>query len=269
MLARPHWRAIGRTLTEWIQPRWRRERPPAQRALAWACVAWALACYLFAFLWLVPTEGPGVSALYALPSVLGGWAFGAVGGLLVATLTVPLHAWLDSTGPLPGHTPGLDLFFGFLGAAVVGTSVGVARDLRERLRERSADLAASEDRYRQLVDNSPEGVLVHERGVIVFANSSMARLVGAADAKALLGRTLVTLAPFEDREALDAHFVFARDGARGPHSVEARLANGDAGGTLVVMTTMPIQYRGARAQLVLVREKALAAAPGKLVSAAR
>lgn len=263
----PHWRTYAHAFGRWIDPRWRRERAPYERAIAWASVGAALASYLFTFLWLGPSAGSAVTALYAFPCVLAGWAFGASGGIIVALLTAPLHAWLLSVGLLPEEGPGLAAIFGVLSATVVGTSVGIARDLRERLRERSADLAASEDRYRQLVDNSPEGVLVHERGVIVFANPSMARLVGLADPRALVGRTLVTLAPFEDRETFGATFVFGRPDARSPHSVEARLAHGDDPATNVVMTTMPIQYRGSRAQLVLVREKALILAPGKLTYA--
>lgn len=235
--------------------------------MAWAATAGSLACYLAASMWLGPQAGAALTALYVLPCVIAGWGFGTSGGVLVALLSPPIHTWLISAGIMPVEQPPLLPILSTFAALVVGASVGVARDLRERLREKSGALAESEDRYRQLVDNSPEGVLVHERGVVVFANPSMARLTGAPNARALVGRTLVTLAPFEDRDVLSANFIFATPEARGPRSVEARLAGATGAPVDVVMTTMPIHYRGNRADLVLVREAALVRAPTRLMPA--
>lgn len=268
MALEPRWRQTANTIGRWMDPPWRRRRSPERRAVAWATLGGSLACYLFACLWLGPTAGAAVTALYAFPCVLAGWAFGASGGLMVGMLTTPVHAWLLDAGLINAAPGGVAPFLGLLSAVVVGTSAGLARDLRERLHERGEELAASEDRYRQLVDNSPEGVLVHERGVIVFANPSMARLTGALDAKQLVGRTLVTLAPFEDREALAASFVHAMPEARGPRSIEARVAKADGSNLSVVMTTMPIQYRGSRANMVLMREASLVRAPARLPAVA-
>ena len=68
-----------------------------------------------------------------------------------------------------------------------------------------AALAESEDRYRQLVDNSPEGVLVHERGVIVFDVSTPSRptqvaafdTAGFANSVTVAGTKLVVSDGFE------------------------------------------------------------------------
>lgn len=208
-------------------------------------------------MWLGPSAGASVTALYAFPCVIAGWAFGASGGLMVGMLTTPVHAWLFRADLINSAPGGVAPFLGLVSAVVVGMSVGVARDLRERLRENGAALAESEDRYRQLVDNSPEGVLVHERGVIVFANASMARLVGEPEPARLVGRTLITLAPFEDREALASAFVHD---ARKTRALDARLLRG-AGEVRVEMRAMPIHYRGARASMVIVKETPSTVAP--------
>ncbi len=50
-------------------------------------------------------------------------------------------------------------------------------------------LQVSEARYRQLVELSPDAIVVHQNGAIVFANSAAAALLGAASAEDLLGRT--------------------------------------------------------------------------------
>jgi PAS domain S-box-containing protein len=44
--------------------------------------------------------------------------------------------------------------------------------------------------YRLLVERSPDGILISQGGLLVFANQSAARLCGAADPEQLLGRSL-------------------------------------------------------------------------------
>nr|WP_036569822.1 diguanylate cyclase [Nocardia sp. BMG51109] len=43
-------------------------------------------------------------------------------------------------------------------------------------------------RYRTLVEHSPDGVVVHERGIIVFANPAIVRLLAAETADQVIGR---------------------------------------------------------------------------------
>ncbi|MBF6174327.1 diguanylate cyclase [Nocardia blacklockiae] len=43
-------------------------------------------------------------------------------------------------------------------------------------------------RYRTLVEHSPDGVVVHERGIIVFANPAIVRLLAAEDTDQLVGQ---------------------------------------------------------------------------------
>ncbi len=51
-------------------------------------------------------------------------------------------------------------------------------------------LQESRDRYRQLVDASPDAIIVHQRGVIRFANPGAVALFAAPDAAALIGRPM-------------------------------------------------------------------------------
>jgi len=52
-------------------------------------------------------------------------------------------------------------------------------------------LRDAEERYRMLFEISPDGLLVHEWGLIHYANPAFARIVGAADAQQLVGRELI------------------------------------------------------------------------------
>ncbi|HUO64528.1 MAG TPA: PAS domain S-box protein [Terriglobales bacterium] len=63
----------------------------------------------------------------------------------------------------------------------------VNTQLEERVRRRTIGLAASEARYRQLIEDSAEGFVVHQSGRIMFANAATARILGYGSPNELLG----------------------------------------------------------------------------------
>lgn len=78
----------------------------------------------------------------------------------------------------------------------------ILEDVTERLRAEAA-LRRSEERYRRLVQFLPDGVLVHDGDVVVFANPAAARMLGT-DPEALEGEPLTRLVAPQDRGALAA-----------------------------------------------------------------
>ena len=69
----------------------------------------------------------------------------------------------------------------------------IASHIALAISRKSADAALreSEERYRRLVEHSPVGVAVHTHGTLVFANPTVARLLGAATPDELLGRNIM------------------------------------------------------------------------------
>ena len=77
----------------------------------------------------------------------------------------------------------------------------VMREVTERRRTEAA-LRESEDRYRRLVELSPEAVVVHTAGRLVYVNAAAVKLYGASDEAELVGRSVIDFAQTDYREML-------------------------------------------------------------------
>ena len=124
-----------------------------------------------------------------------------------------------------------------------GTPIGyvaVVHDVTPQARL-SGDLAESEAKYRNLVELSPDAILIHQDGAIVFANPAAARLVGAASPGNLIGRSLVELVDPGARGDVERKIAADLRGEESPlTAVELLRPDG---------TTVTVQGRGARIPL--------------------
>ena len=64
----------------------------------------------------------------------------------------------------------------------------VAQDITEQKRSAEA-LRQSEERYRTLVELSPDAIAIHSQGMVVFANSAGVKLLGATSSVEIIGRS--------------------------------------------------------------------------------
>jgi PAS domain S-box-containing protein len=97
--------------------------------------------------------------------------------------------------------------------------VAFTRDLSEQEAARIA-LRASEDRYRNLLELLPDGIITYDtKGVLTYANAAAARLTGAGQVEALIGTQAMDLVHPDHRAAarrrmervLRGEFVAAED----------------------------------------------------------
>lgn len=75
-------------------------------------------------------------------------------------------------------------------AGEISRLVFISRDITDR-KKTAAALEASEIKYRELIDNSPEGITIYIDAKIVYINKEALRLMGAKTKEQLLGKSVV------------------------------------------------------------------------------
>ncbi len=101
-----------------------------------------------------------------------------------------------SEGPM--EVSGAQRWFDHYLMPITGTNgevisvLGVSRDITDRKKAEQA-LRESEERYRRLVEISPNAVLLHQDGKIIYANPALARILGAENAQDLTGMNVMDL----------------------------------------------------------------------------
>ena len=143
---------------------------------------------------------------------------------------------------------------------VPGLHLSVLRDVTERnLAQReerrvAAALHESEQRYRVLVERSPEPTLVHVDGRVVFANQAAAHALGLPRADDLLGRSVLEFAAPESHDLLVDRMARGMD-LRDPDVVTQRFVRADDGRIVSYeVASNPIVYGGRPALLTMARD---------------
>jgi diguanylate cyclase (GGDEF)-like protein/PAS domain S-box-containing protein len=134
------------------------------------------------------------------------------------------------------------------GAAALAVLAFVRLNSRRHLRT----LRETDARYRQLLALSPEAVLVHANGKILFTNPAAAEMLGLASEEALVGRPIDDFADEHTRAALAGQ---ATDdaGGRAPR-VRGRMRTASGGTLDVEMVSSPCVYHDRPAVVVLARD---------------
>ncbi|MGH7898717.1 MAG: PAS domain S-box protein [Candidatus Binatia bacterium] len=130
---------------------------------------------------------------------------------------------------------------------------GALEDLSEQKRaERTVE--ESEERYRQLVEHSPQAIAVHSEGKFVYVNPAAVRLMGARVAEDLLGRPALDVVHPDSRELVIARMLRMRDDPAPLEAVEETLLRLDGSQVVVETTAIPTTYLGKPAVQVVVND---------------
>jgi PAS domain S-box-containing protein len=128
----------------------------------------------------------------------------------------------------------------------------VLRDVSERRTAQDA-LQASEERYRRLVDRSPDAILVHTAGTFVFANRAAAKLLGAAGPEDLVGLPMERIVHPDYRD-LVRHQISEEERDHDVPILEERFVRLDGTVVDVEVAGIPLDFRGRRSGQMVVRD---------------
>ena len=128
----------------------------------------------------------------------------------------------------------------------------IIRDITERLRAQAA-LRESEDRFRQVVEGAPEGIMVESGARIQYVNPAAARLLGALSAGQLLGRPIVEIVHPDEREEVAKRVESMAQGGQVPPA-ERRYQLPDGGELVAEVSVTRLEYDGRPATMIFFRD---------------
>jgi PAS domain S-box-containing protein len=146
----------------------------------------------------------------------------------------------DSAAPI------LDADGELTGVVLVFHSVTEQRRAQERIR-------ASERRYRTLVEMSPDAVVVHLNGKIVYANAGALRLFGAKYLEQLQGRQVYELLHPESHELVRERIAVVEHGGKAPLR-EVRIVRLNGSEVVAEATAAGIDWQGKVAVQSILRD---------------
>lgn len=135
--------------------------------------------------------------------------------------------------------------------AVAGLVIN-ARDITERLHSELA-LRDSEERYRQLVELSPEPLLVHVDEKIAYVNAACVALFGARSAEEILGTPIWDVLHPDSRDVIQRRLHQIRTEGRAPLLQAVTLLRVDGQPVTVEVAGAAIRYQGRPAVQAVIR----------------
>jgi PAS domain S-box-containing protein len=129
----------------------------------------------------------------------------------------------------------------------------IARDISQHV-EAEERLRESEERYRQLVESSPVGILVIQGHQIAFSNQAGAEICGTTESRELIGTDIFDLVELGDAAALDAQLERARARMPAVDTMEVRICGLDGRIRDVLCAGRMIAYGGAPAYQGIIRD---------------
>jgi PAS domain S-box-containing protein len=131
--------------------------------------------------------------------------------------------------------------------------LGVIRDVTDRKRA-EASHQESEERYRGVVEQSSDCIILHSGGKIVFANPATLRTLGMKSAEEMLGRTALDFVHPDDRPSVLARIAEAARSTVGVPPSEERFVRSDGAVFYGETAARRVIYAGEPTIMVVIRD---------------
>ncbi|WBW97261.1 MASE3 domain-containing sensor histidine kinase [Oceanirhabdus sp. W0125-5] len=128
----------------------------------------------------------------------------------------------------------------------------LGRDITE-LKKVGEKLVQSEERYRLLVESSPDGICTHINGKVTFVNPALAKLMGAQSSEEFIGKSVFEFIHKDYHEKVREHAQFMKNG-NSPRIIEEKLITSDGKIIEVEVCDTYYEIEGKLAILSIVRD---------------
>jgi two-component system, cell cycle sensor histidine kinase and response regulator CckA len=137
-----------------------------------------------------------------------------------------------------------------------GQPVGRVWSFRDITQRKLAEqqLQESEERYRRLVEYSPDAIAVHCEGKFVFANPASVKLIGAADESQIIGLSVMSVIHPDYIETVQQRMLIGIKERIALPPLEEKFIRLDGSIIDVEVTSFPIIFRGKLSTQVVVRD---------------
>lgn len=134
-----------------------------------------------------------------------------------------------------------------------GSYVGIGIDVRQRKRYENR-IRESEERYRTLVELSPDGIGVEREGTVRFVNTTACTLLGAERAEDLTGKPILDFVHPDHRRRAEKQLEYLRWRKKPLPAVEAKVMRLDGTALDVELSGMPIVLENEPAVQIVMRD---------------
>jgi two-component system, cell cycle sensor histidine kinase and response regulator CckA len=128
-----------------------------------------------------------------------------------------------------------------------------AHNQAEALRKHEQALMESEERYRRLVESTPQAILVHRLDKWLFANQAAARLIGLSKPEELIGESIFGIIHQDYQFAVQGRVHAVMNGKQAP-LLEVKLVRPDKSIVNAEIVGIPFNYGGQPAGLLVVTD---------------
>lgn len=201
--------------------------------------------------------------LYAAPLIWAAMRFGFGVSILFSIWTQVLVVYLPATlpyWPADFHLSSMEdrmathltMVIPLLAVLLIGRALSDLLSEIKMRRESEKALRNSEESFRQLVANSPNGVLVEQDGIYVYSNPEAQRMLGYSQEELERTSVLNVIHPDEHRTIQER----LRRAAKGHNNqpLVITVVRKDGSTFLAESTSVPITYNGRPAALILSRD---------------